>query len=224
MQSVTPAYTIRRATLADHDAFLEIMVEAYTKSEPIARALNVSVDDAEEFCRSFLPHYLPQGYSLAMESGGQMVGAYLMQLVKRPNPIYESGPDPDLPPKIFLIESIAHKLTENFWDLMPPHFTSCIHALYTVVTPSWQHRGAGTALTAAAIRLAKESGVDLAFAEVLSDNVSRLNTPFGFFELRSIPHSHWKDRHGRPLIQIKGADRSILSVMFLRATLIESKL
>ncbi|KAK5975067.1 hypothetical protein GCK32_022457, partial [Trichostrongylus colubriformis] len=82
MQTVTPAYTIRRATMADHDAFLAIMVEAYTKSEPLARALNVSIEDAEEFCRSFLPHYLPQGYSLAMESGGQMIGAYLMQLVE----------------------------------------------------------------------------------------------------------------------------------------------
>ncbi|KAK6022775.1 hypothetical protein OSTOST_11511 [Ostertagia ostertagi] len=116
MQSTTPAYTIRRATMADHDAFLNIMTEAYTKSEPLARALNVSVEDAEAFCRSFLPHYLPQGYSLAMESEGQMIGAYLMQLTKS----YLDIRSDHTFTKIFLIESIAHKLTENFWDLMPP--------------------------------------------------------------------------------------------------------
>ncbi|EYC37959.1 hypothetical protein Y032_0754g2060 [Ancylostoma ceylanicum] len=224
MEVVTPTYTIRRATMDDYDAFFNIMVDAYTNTEPIAKALNISKEDAGEFVKGFLPHYLPQGYSLVMESDGEAVGIYLIQLIDRPNPIYPSGPDPDLPPKIFLIESIAHKLTENFWDMMPQHFTRCMHALYTAVIPSWHFRGAASALTAAAIRQARDMGADVAFAELLSDHVLRLNNPFGFFELRSIPHSHWKDRKGKPLIKINGANRSVLTVIFLKKTMIDSKL
>ncbi|VDO71284.1 unnamed protein product [Heligmosomoides polygyrus] len=208
----------------DLEPLVSIMVEAYTTSEPIARALNVSRDEAEEFCRGFLPHYLPQGYTLVMESEGQVVGAYLMQFIERPNPVYDSGPDPDLPPSIFLIETIAHKLTEKLWDVMPVHFNRCMHALYVVVTPAWQNRGAASVLTAAAVRLSREMKVDVGIAEVLSDNLLNLIKPFGFFELRSIPHSHWKDRKGNQLFKVKGANRSVLTVMFLKKTMIESKL
>ncbi|VDL78853.1 unnamed protein product [Nippostrongylus brasiliensis] len=63
--------------------------------------------------RGFLPHYLSQGHSIVMESEGQIVGGYLLQLIERPNSAYESGPDPDLPPSVYTIECIAHKLTDN---------------------------------------------------------------------------------------------------------------
>ncbi|CAJ0601963.1 unnamed protein product [Cylicocyclus nassatus] len=221
---VTPSYTIRRATMDDYDSFLNIMVDAYTSTEPVARALGVTRDEAVEFVKSFLPHYLPQGYSLIMESDGEVVGGYLVQYVQRPNPIYPSGPDPDLPPKIFLIETIAHKLSENFWDIMPVQFTRCMHALYLVVIPSWHFRGAGSALTAAGIQMSKDVGADVAFAEVLSNHILHVSQPYGFFELRSILHSHWKDRKGKPLFNIKGANRSILFAMFFKKTVIDSKL
>ncbi|WKY08757.1 hypothetical protein Q1695_007907 [Nippostrongylus brasiliensis] len=113
MENVVPSHTIRRATMADQEALISIMAEAYTVSEPMAQALNVSKDDAEEFCRGFLPHYLSQGHSIVMESEGQIVGGYLLQLIERPNSAYESGPDPDLPPSVYTIECIAHKLTDN---------------------------------------------------------------------------------------------------------------
>lgn len=51
METVTPGHTIRRATMDDHDAFLNVMVDAYTNTEPIAKALNVSKEDAGEFVK-----------------------------------------------------------------------------------------------------------------------------------------------------------------------------
>ncbi|WKY08752.1 hypothetical protein Q1695_007905 [Nippostrongylus brasiliensis] len=112
----------------------------------------------------------------------------------------------------------------EFWDLVPPQFQRCIHALYVVVAPSWQSRGAAVILTAAALRHAKDVGADMAIAEVLCNKLVNLIKPFGFFELRSVPYSNWKDRKGQPLFKIKGSDRSVLAVTFFQKTLIESKL
>ncbi|VDM70052.1 unnamed protein product [Strongylus vulgaris] len=173
--AVISNFIYRRATMDDYDVFFNIMLDAYTNTEPIAKALKVTKDEASSFINSFLPHYLPQGYSLIMEYDGEVIGAALLQCVDRPNPIYSSGPDPDLPPKTFLIETIAHKLTGNFWDMLPSHFTRCVHALYLAVIPSWHFRGAASALTAAALRMSRDVGADVAFAELLSNHFSAVS-------------------------------------------------
>ncbi|VDL78855.1 unnamed protein product [Nippostrongylus brasiliensis] len=66
----------------------------------------------------------------------------------------------------------------TFWDLVPPQFQRCIHALYVVVAPSWQSRGAAVILTAAALRHAKDVGADMAIAEIKGSDRSVLAVTF----------------------------------------------
>ncbi|KHJ78075.1 hypothetical protein OESDEN_22304 [Oesophagostomum dentatum] len=107
---------------------------------------------------------------------------------------------------------------------MPRNFTRCFHSLYITTIPSMQLQGAAYTLTKESLRMAKNMNVDVAFAEVLSDHVAPVADPFGAFEMRSIPHSQWKDHEGRPLIKVKGATKSFLQVTFLKKTLPDSKL
>lgn len=163
---------------SDADKIVHLIATAFSTSEPLARAMDLSVAEMEEFVRPLIPAAMAQGLTIVARQTGsdQLAGALLNDDLASPLPVDPS----QLNPKYLPIVSLLGKLEEHYCTGRSLAPGENLHLFMLASDEMHKGYGIGRGLVAASLALGSRKGYRTAVTEATAGASQHIFRSLGF--------------------------------------------
>lgn len=200
---------------------VRLIARAFTTREPMARALEISMQEFTTFLSLCLPRMIEEGLSVvARDRGtGRMVGAVLADSLGGPAlPPWPDGPEGERARTMFapLLAALA-TLDEQWLAERQARDGQVLHVALVGVDEAAARDGIARLLLEACIGTAEARGFASAIAEVTSGASHRLFRSHGFLDRFVVPYARFEFGGARPFASIANESGVVLMERVLSA-------
>lgn len=175
---------------SDVDQIVHLVATAFSTSEPLARAVGLSVAEMQTFLRPLMSTAMAQGLTIVAHraSSGDLAGALLNDDFASPLPVDPSQLNPKYLPIIALLESLEeHQRFAR--DIAPGE---CLHLFMLAVDERFKGLGVGRGLVKATLEHGARKRYRTAVTEATASASQHIFRTLGFAERFSISYPEFR--------------------------------
>jgi len=171
-------YDVARSS--DTDEIVRLTAVAFSRFEPLATAVDLSVREMEEFLQPLLPAAIAQGLTIVARREGtdELAGALLNDDLALPLPVYPS----QISPKYVAIIALLESLDERYRHGRSIAPGDCLHLFMLAADERLKGRGIGQGLVTASLESGSRKGYRTAVTEATAGASQHIFRSLGFAE------------------------------------------
>jgi ribosomal protein S18 acetylase RimI-like enzyme len=168
------------ASASDESEIVRLIATAFSASEPLAKAMKLSVAEMAEFLRPLMPAAFAQGLTIVARRQGsdELAGALLNDDLASPLPVDPSRLDSKYLPIITLLETLEEHY--NIGRTIAPG--ECLHLFMLAVDERFKGHGIGRGLVRASLEYGARRGYRAAVTEATAGASQHIFRALGFAE------------------------------------------
>lgn len=190
------------------DQIVRLVATAFSTSEPLAKAVGLSVAEMEAFLRPLMSTAMAQELTIVARraNSGELAGALLNDDLAAPLPVDPSQLNPKYLPIIALLESLEEHYRFDR-DVAPGE---CLHLFMLAVDERFKGLGIGRGLVKATLEHGARNRYRTAVTEATASASQHIFRTLGFAERFSISYPEFRYEGKAAFASIQDPSRAIL--------------
>ncbi|KAH7726564.1 acetyltransferase [Aphelenchoides avenae] len=213
---------IEQMRKSDVDAVHKFILGDFRKFEPMNAAMELSVEEADEFFKELVEAADPQVSYLAKAADGRLAGVGLACIIHRPSASDANGGESAFKPegecfKVREIKRIIFELESKIrdyiiWSLVPSEVKSLLYWIIVSVHGNFKRRGIARKLVTHNLDVPKRMACQGIITEASAFNSQQLFAKLGYRTLAEIHHKDWTSDAGSRIFSCSdGTEKIVLT-------------